>query len=633
MNKKFLTLISAFSFTSCSTLHQQDISRYPASTATEQIINHSGATDTKGLAQINWRDLFYELNYINQLRMSKNQDEFKNRVYNSTYYTPEGFNAAYKKIISTSQTTKEIFQKREETLGINESYIHKMSSFSQLNQSKKLVASELIQNILNTSNSSKLNEENNYFKTPVGQSATSVLKDYVIVVVPGFGSHSIKDYTWPEILRHANAFYGRPEVRPIETIGQKNTFQTMEEFYGKNTNVGFDVIHPMGTELGFSTGSDVDSGSALANWLVRLKKLPAYKDKRFILIGYSKGTPISLNAFTNHPQISSSIAAIFTMAGVVQGSIPANSFIKNAYKISGPISKTALINKLESEYKKVATQMTNIKNWASKLLTTSDSNKRYLASINDMSKVLFGMGLIRLDNNTDEIMIADNPKTIEGINDLSNYESIQWNLKNYNNQKFKNKISIFNISMLTNVKDFMRPNPFLQNTLTPPLIVPQFANQNILDYRYFSKDSVFLYLTSISGFEESVGGMFDTQVAWLDTKSMALDERPLTHSLDKEQLDMLNNRLKTEGIILPSNFASLPRRNLLNYLAVQKNGLTNINFLDLGEFRGTHWDIAFEQVYKPINPYQEYYKHQFPRRALQASVIELLAIYKQLGGL
>ena len=321
------------------------------------------------------------------------------------------------------------------------------------------------------------------------------------------------------------------------------------------------------------------------------------------------------------------------MAGVAQGSVPANTFVKTAYEKLGINSREGLVDNLAEKLKKLETTLTQVVNLSKNLLLANSQNEYFINQAGDMVKTLLGTGGLSLTDAEDTANVTDKRKAIEGVLDLSNYESIQWNLKNYNNQKFTKPLSVFNISMITNVKDFIRPNAQLFTTLTPPLIVPQFTGQSQINYKQFSKDNVFLYLTSISGFEESVGGMFDTQVAWLDTKSMALDARPLTHSLDSTQLAMLKDRLAKEGVNLPPGFAAMPRKDLLKALSNEHQGLSNVNFVDIGEFRGTHWDVAFEQVYKPANPQQEYYQHQFPRRALQASVIELLAIYKQLGGL
>ena len=630
MIKIFTIILAIFNLSSCSTLSQISSERYPSSGSSEQIINHGDQVN-----KIDWRDLFYELNYINQNKMSSGSADFQNRLVNSIYYSPGGFNSAYFNILKDAQTTKELFRNREEILGVNSVFLSKVEQHSQLNKSLGVGADPLINAILSSTSDfkSKLSEDNNYFTSDVGGMAAQILKDYVIVVVPGFGSHTVKDYTWPEILRQANKFYNRPAIRPtIKKLGQ-DSFQKMEEFYGNNQNVGFDIVHPMGFELGYSMGKDEESGKALAAWLVRLKNIPAYADKKFILIGYSKGTPISLNAVTNQPEISASIAAIFTMAGVAQGSVPANTFVKVSYEKLNSNSKEKLIDDLIEKSKKIEGNITKLIDYSKNLFAVNSSYTKYINQAGDIAKTLMSAGGLGSSDAEDGVSITDKRKAIEGIVDLSNFESVQWNLKNYNNQKFVKPISIFNISMIANIKDFVRPNPTTYNFLTPPLIIPQFLDMNSINYKLFSKDDVFLYLSSVSGFEESVGGMFDTQVAWLDTKSMALDARPLTHSLDPKQLSMIKDRLAKEGVNLPAGFETMPRRNLLKALAVNQGGYSNVNFIDLGEFRGTHWDVAFEQVYKPTNPNQEYYKHQFPRRALQASVIELLAIYKQLGGL
>lgn len=645
MKKQIILLVAAAYVTSCSTTPSspevvlydaqpgQSIERDPAAVAGEQIVNHGGDK----LGQIDWHDLFSELNYANQLKMSSDNNDFNNRLHNSNYYTAAGFNAAYAKVM-TAKTTKQAFHIREDNMSVGPSFVNKMNQYSELKKAGTLGGSALVQQILRSAGASvsdpreKLTEQNNYFTSATGSAVSEVLKDYVIIVVPGFASHTVKDYTWPEILRQANKFYGRPLTRPEIKTGAKTDYQKMEDFYGKRASVGFDVVHPMGYELGFSMGADAESGSALAAWIVRLKKIPAYANKKFVLIGYSKGTPISVNAFVNHPEAAESIAAILTMSGVAQGAIPANTFVKEAYQRSGATSKQALVSYLAQRLQAAQAKVQQAEQFSKNLLVASGANEQFLNKTEDVAKALLTRGGIGM-NAEDQQSVADQRKLIEGIVDMSNYESLQWNLKNYNNEKFSKPVTIFNMSMVANVKDMVRPNS-AQTSLTPPLIVPQFATENSIEYSKFSKDDVFLYMTSLSGFEEAPGGLFDAQVGWLDTKSMALDARPLSHSLDARQLAMFKTSMAQQGVALPAGFERLQRRQLLAQIAAQHGGLSNLNFINVGDFRGTHWDCAFEQVYKPsLSETQDYYKHQFPRRALQSSVIEMLAIYKQLGGL
>lgn len=649
MKKQILFLVAGAYLTSCisstsqlepdvATYNEptqaQEVDRGPSSAAGEQLFNHGDAK----LAQLDWHDLFAEINALNLRRMSTSSDanaarnEYYNRGANSFYYTSAGFNQAYRQVMS-AKTTKQAFHARENVLGVNAAFFEKIKQFEQMKKASQLSAESgaLVEQILSSINEPALTESNNFFQSKIGQTVTEILKDYVIIVVPGFGSHTIKDFTWPEIVRQANRMYGRPEVRP-EVAGPNGSKvpQPFETYYGRASQVGFDVVHPMGFELGFSMGADRESGDALALWIKKLKGIKAYSSKKFILIGYSKGTPISVNAFVRHPDVAESIAAIFTMSGVAQGAVPANTFVAGAYEVTGAKSREDLINKLDQKLTESRQAVEAAEKFSKNLLVASGANEQFLNRTEDLTKAILSRGgMVNTDNTRAP---GEQRKTIEGIVDMSNYESLQWNLKNYNNQNFQKPISIFNISMVANVKDFVRPNPNL-TTLTPPLIVPQFVGDQ-LQYNKFSKDDVFLYLTSISGFEESAGGLFDTQVAWLDTKSMALDQRPLSHSLNAKQLSMMRARLAAEGINLPAGFENMKRNELLARVAAQRGGLSNVNFVNLADFRGTHWDCAFEQVYKPsLSDTQNYYKHAFPRRAMQVSIIEMLALYKQLGGI
>ncbi len=612
----------------------ESVERVPSSAAGEQVFNHGDPR----LSQIDWHDLYAEINALNLRRMSLSADpnaaknEYFNRGENSFYFTKAGFNQAYRQVMS-AKTTKQAFHARENVLDINRDFFEKIRQFSQIKKLGQInpEANPLIEQLMQSINEPGLAESNNFFQSQIGKAATDILKDYVIIVVPGFGSHTIKDFTWPEIVRQANRTYGRPDVRP-EVAGPNGTKvpQPFETYYGRAAQVGFDVVHPMGYELGFSMGTDRESGDALALWITKLKKMKAYADKKFILIGYSKGTPISMNAFVRHPDVAESIAAIFTMSGVAQGSIPANTFVAKAYEQTGATSREDLITKLDQKLTQSREAVEAAEKFSKNLLVASGANEQFLNRTEGLAKAILSRGgMVNTDNNREP---GEQRKTIEGIVDMSNYESLQWNIKNYNNEKFQKPVSIFNISMVTNVKDFVRPNAGL-TTLTPPLIVPQFVGDQ-LQYSKFSKDDVFLYLTSITGFEESSGGLFDTQVAWLDTKSMALDQRPLSHSLNARQLSMMRSRLAAEGVALPAGFENMKRNELLARIAGQRGGMGNVNFINLADFRGTHWDCAFEGVYKPsLSDTQNYYKHAFPRRAMQVSIIQMLALYKQLGGI
>jgi hypothetical protein len=201
-----------------------------------------------------------------------------------------------------------------------------------------------------------------------------------------------------------------------------------------------------------------------------------------------------------------------------------------------------------------------------------------------------------------------------------------------NDQKIQSKTTIFNLSAIANVKDFLLPQPITNpnQPLSIPTIVPQLTPKGI-DERKFSRDDGFLYATSLSGFRESPAGLFDAQVAWMDTKSMILDQRPLSATFKPNVIQELQRQLASQGVRLPNGFENVPRNRLL--AAVSNNQMKNMNFVDLGEMRGTHWDLAFEEVYKPKTPSPTDYRHTFPRLALQESVLELLAIYETMGGL
>jgi hypothetical protein len=242
------------------------------------------------------------------------------------------------------------------------------------------------------------------------------------------------------------------------------------------------------------------------------------------------------------------------------------------------------------------------------------------------SSVLALFGLVGKTADT-----KDFRKAIDGVIDLTNYERIKWNLLHLNDTDFNQPLTVMNFSAITYPDDFFLPGPITNGPedIDPPLLLPQFTSQNKIDNLMFSRDAVFLQLTSIMGFMQAPGGLFDTQVAWMDSKGMPLDKRSLAESLTDQRLATLAKEIKTAtGFDLPKGFENMSRDELLKkFNAIQGKTMNNLNFVDLGDVRANHWDISFRQVYKPETG--KYYEHKFPRKAALTALVETIAMWSK----
>ena len=423
----------------------------------------------------------------------------------------------------------------------------------------------------------------------------------------------------------------------------------------------------MGEVLGNTMGDNTTIVKYFAQWLRDLPK--EYASKKFIFFGYSKGASIAHHMLAEQKDIRDRTRYIVTLGGVVQGAIPAKAALSSVEK---------LIDKSPTE---IANDLKNPKEFMKGLKSALGSAAAELLK-SDLVKDLMSVIGININNVFDdyvkqfqlahgveyyvtELEIGKTPsgwrpqdvketikdfrlyfprrketkevkRVVGGTDAMTAKSRIIWNLNNLapisdglanSNNRNNVPVAIFNISSLTDIKDLLLPEDVAdQYPLHPPTFVPQLSNTGVV-WEDFSLDNVFLHATSIEGFQMAPGGLFDTQVAWLDTKSMPLDMRPLTESLDEKELSELKyaNHLNT-GFI---------NRTFARNIFFSDEDLKGLSFIDLGEMRATHWDIAFRQVYradKAINPGGADFIHRLPRMAMYAAILETLAIYKIMDG-
>ncbi|MGE3973403.1 MAG: hypothetical protein AB7F59_02620, partial [Bdellovibrionales bacterium] len=427
--------------------------------------------------------------------------------------------------------------------------------------------------------------------------------------------------------------------------------KTPVKFYTPKSGIeiGLDVVHPSGYELGNSMGKDADSAFCLKKWVEGLP--PAYANKKLVFLGYSKGAPITHALVALHPSIRQRTLALITIAGATQGSIAAQDGINKLVKVEQELHPNDNIETPEQAKQKIISKAENgsaaLSGIVEKLLGLSPYEYNLATSF---LKALAGpaaaeMGLMGIDSqDTARLNTA-----FDGVVALTNYERIKWNLINLNDSNFDQPLAVMNLSAITDKKDLLLPCPVSPlKELCPPTIIPQPLPQGGIEHTLFSRDNFFLYITSRLGFSSAAGGMFDTQVAWLDTKSMDLDRRPISQSLTEKQIKLLARELKEalpaekiESLMMElrnwgktslEDLGSIPRFKVLRALQNPQN----LDFIDLGDLRGTHWDSAFEQVYRPDPKVSsQFYVHTFPRKAFLTALVETLALYqlsRQGGG-
>ncbi len=586
--------------------------------------------------QVNWKLLFGKLfaRNIGKIMGTPGSAQHLEALRKSIYFSYNDVNQDYRTIVSAPNTNA-AFEKREEIFG-NKRVREGLLGGDLCDETSPdfdwegTKAAQLI-SLLDSNKDSKA--EGNYFKSLLGKIVVGNLSDTVMIVIPGFGSHTITDYTWPEIVEEANEYYGRPvkepgdgfdysvpHTRPRKVVGRETVWQPYRKFYGNhNKDVGFDVLHPLGSELGNSMGTDRETASYLRAWILGLPK--AYKDKKLILVGYSKGAPIALSLVESFPDMRKRISYIVTLAGAVQGAVPAQSGLNSLIKVVGDDSIEAALRFAQSDGRKFLENLMPAMGFAANFWQRPELKSTLKIWGIDVDAMLQGAsGYLE----TQKLR-----RTLLGIQALTQSYRAKWNLTRLNSAALNRPLTIFNLSSITNVKDFFLPDPVIELGPAPsPLTIPQMNEAGRINWPRFSLDNVFLHLTSVGGFEESPGGLFDTQVALMDTKSLPLDFRPLSETFSRSDLNKLwaepaiRTILEVRGFTR-STFASAPRNTL-----VPDDELQGLNFVNLGEIRGTHWNITFRQVYKPLRGETPYYQHTFPRKAYAVSLIETLALYR-----
>ena len=118
----------------------------------------------------------------------------------------------------------------------------------------------------------------------------------------------------------------------------------------------------------------------------------------------------------------------------------------------------------------------------------------------------------------------------------------------------------------------------------------------------------------------------DTQITWPDSKSFFLDPRPLKDQFTKDELLNIYRNLNIKwGKPSLSSFIHTPRNKL-----IPKNFRNNLQFIDLGEVRGSHWNVPFTQAARiPQSHPVLSFHNPFPRKEFLLSILQTYALYKK----
>ena len=475
-------------------------------------------------------------------------------------------------------------------------------------------------------------EDESFFESAEGQNTLGAFgvdeaeggQEVALVLVPGYGGHSVKFYLFEEMVRDANLFHDRPAERPLlREEGLDLEFEDHGTFYGRGRGgeATFDILQPMGQELGNTTGFNAETTGLLHQWIQSLPE--AYAKKKLIFLGYSKGAPVVLDLVNRHPELASRVLGYVTFAGVIQGTHVARLALEQAATVLRDVPLGEFVDQLRQENPERLGRM------LSPLFSDVDLSWLSVPRIRDVFELL-GFDVTPLERQIDRILGGrEIRELLDGARDLSPLERARWNLGHLNTDTFTRPTVIFNVSALTDLKDFVRPTGLrLDGSEAQSLLTPLLTDEGQIDWKHLSLDALFLYFTSLEGFKSAPGGLFDTQVELGSTKTSLLDRRPLSETLTPAELealwadDDLRAVLKSNGVRSFDELANRPRRDL-----VSPERAATIESVDLGEFRGHHWSLFVQALRPPPEVSTEHAVWDFPRKAFMRALLQVLALH------
>ncbi|MCP4447617.1 MAG: hypothetical protein GY811_20100 [Myxococcales bacterium] len=476
-----------------------------------------------------------------------------------------------------------------------------------------------------------IDTKENFFESPEGTNVFTAFaydgaeneQSVALVMVPGYAAHTIAYAIFEEIVADANTFWGRPAERPLLSAdGIELDFEDSKIFYdrGVSESVAFDILHPAGTELGNTTGHNRETTDLVAQWVTQLPE--KYVETKFIFLGYSKGAPIVLDIVPHHPELAERVLGYVTHAGVLQGAHAARAFLEQAESVLRDVPMGEFVERLRAEDPASLAQV------ISPLFSQLDMSWLSLPRVRAVFENL-GYDTSGYDEQADRLLGGREVRELlDGARDLSPLECVRWSLSHFDNSSFPDSTYVFNLSGVADVSDFTAPVSLARGgEVGPSLVAPTFTEDGEVDWANLSIDALVLYFTSTAGFKNSPGGIFDAQVDLASSKSLHLDTRPLGDSLTVDELDTLWAdpgvcvAMEQNGICSRERFATAPRSELIG-----ARHRSNIDTVDLGEFRGHHWSL-FRQALRPPPEISEVHAEwEFPRKAYMRALVQLLAL-------
>lgn len=475
-------------------------------------------------------------------------------------------------------------------------------------------------------------EDENFFESVEGQNVVESFRrdggknvqDVTIVLIPGFAGHTIKYPLFEEIWKDINVHNDRPAERPLmREDGIDIVFEDHVAFYGRSSNRRpiFDIIQPAGIELGNTMGPNEETTEKVYQWINTLPK--KYRKTKLVFVGYSKGAPVVFELLQRHPELVERVLGVVTFCGVIQGTQVARQFLEQAGSVLRDVPVGEFLEKLRDK------EPSHLGTALSPLFSDIDLSWLSIPRIRAVFDIL-GYDIGPLERQIEQVLGSrEIRESLDGARDLSPLERVRWNLLHYNSETFSSPMYHLNLSALTDVTDFVRPAGLRK--LDPEMgsmLVPALTAEGQLDWEHLSLDALFLYVTSIEGFKLAPAGLFDTQVDLAGTKSPLIDRRPLSESLDEEELRSLwedaevREILERRGISSLEQLAHSPRRDL-----TPRSERSTIDAVDLGEFKGHHWAPFIQALRPPPELSSGHAVWDFPRKAFMRALLQLISFY------
>lgn len=572
------------------------------------------------IRKVDWKKTFAEI-------FSKHiiQDDFKSpipypphlKIKESVYYNEKPFEEIYLKILK-EPTSHGVVRMREKILsddrilenlnkrGLSERHFYRTAAHDFLETLEQELQADK-------------KPIGNYFETSLGKIMMETLKDTVFIILPGFGNHLIQEMVLPDLIEDINEHYGRARTRPFTEGGFNPGFIDYREYYGNPKRpIQFDIIQPMGKDTGTTFTTHQEIAKSLKIWIENLPEF--YIDKEIVFIGYSKGATLATQIVTDFPEIRDRTKAIFSLGGALQGSNLAEFLSKNIYGIGNS-------PELEELRKKINESPGNIEfDEIIKLMAKNAFNENlFFKNLINNIPILPENYRGSIKDFFERVFAEDTRVLLEGLFEEGTSHMLDWNLKYLNQDYFDRPIALFNLSFLSNYKDFLIRGPIGDDgAKLPPEIVPQFSKEGI-NTKSFSLDMLSQILISINNQEKIPGGLTDSMVSWNNSKFPIFDPLPLNETYTPEVLTEAykKNYFFKENFSF-EDFISKPRKEIF-----LKRGTENMFFIDLGEVRGTHWSTMFRQVVRlPGVDESLSHSHSFPHKAMFKTIIETYGIYK-----